>query len=50
MKDQLDENNGFRERLYSRARDDIEEAGTRSRMKVLNDIQLKLGEYGMFVQ
>lgn len=47
-KDQLDKNNGFEDRLQSRARDEIEDTDTRSRLRILNDIRSKLGEYGMF--
>ncbi|KAL9121411.1 MAG: hypothetical protein Q9187_002037 [Circinaria calcarea] len=48
-KDQLDTNNGFGDRLYSRARDEIEDTDTRSRLKILNDIRSKLGEYDDFL-
>ena len=49
MKDRLDKSNNLTDRLRSRARDEIEDTGSRSRSNILNDIRLKLGEYGMFL-
>ncbi len=47
-KDLLDERNGLVERLHSRVRDEREDMDDRSRSKILDDIRLKLGEYGMY--
>lgn len=47
-KDLLDERNGLVERLHSRVRDEREDTDDRSRSKILDDIRLKLGEYGMY--
>lgn len=48
QKDKLDEQNGLAERLSSRVRDERDDTDDRSRLKILNDIRLKLEEYGMY--
>ena len=46
-KDRQDEQNGLGNRLFSRSRDEDEDKTSRSRPKILDDIRLKLAEYGM---
>ena len=47
-KDNMDGRNGLGSRLKCRGRDERESGSDgRTRMKILNDIQIKLGEYGV---